>query len=51
MIVMSGDGKILVRQRLDEVQLAERVGYLGKPFTVKELEEALAGAMQGRPSH
>lgn len=50
-IVMSGDGRTLVRQRLDEVQLAERVGYLGKPFTVKELEEALAGAMQGRPSH
>ncbi len=50
-IVMSGDGKTLVRQRLDEVRLAERVGYLGKPFTVKELEEALARAMQDRPSH
>jgi hypothetical protein len=27
------------------------VGYLGKPFTVVELEEALVGALQGRPSH
>jgi CheY-like chemotaxis protein len=50
-IVMSGDGRMLVRQRLDELRLAQRVGYLGKPFTVRELEEALAGAMQGRPSH
>jgi CheY-like chemotaxis protein len=49
-IVMSGDGKTLVRQRLGELELAERVGYLGKPFTVKELEEALAGAMRDRPS-
>ena len=50
-IVMSGDGKIPVQRRLDELVLAERVGYLGKPFTVTELQEALAAAMQGRPSH
>ena len=50
-IVMSGDGKTPVKRRLDELGLAARVGYLGKPFTVTELEEALAGAMQGRPSH
>lgn len=50
-IVMSGDGKTPVKRRLDELGLAARVGYLGKPFTVTELQEALAGAMQGRPSH
>jgi CheY-like chemotaxis protein len=50
-IVMSGDGKIPVKRRLDELGLDARVGYLGKPFTVTELEEALAGAMQGPPSH
>ena len=50
-IVMSGDGKAPVKQRLDEAGLAERVGYLGKPFTVTELQDALAGAMRGRPSH
>ena len=33
-IVMSGDGKTPVRQRLAELGLAERVGYLGKPFTL-----------------
>ena len=50
-IVMSGDGRIPVKRRLDELELAARVGYLGKPFTVTELEEALAGAIQVRPSH
>jgi CheY-like chemotaxis protein len=50
-IVMSGDGKTPVKRRLDELGLAARGGYLGKPFTVTELQEALAGAMQGRPSH
>jgi CheY-like chemotaxis protein len=50
-IVMSGDGKTPVKRRLDELGLAALVGYLGKPFTVTELQEALAGAMQGRPSH
>ena len=50
-IVMSGDGKTPVRSRLDELGLAERVGYLGKPFTVLELEEALGAALEGRPSH
>jgi CheY-like chemotaxis protein len=50
-IVMSGDGKTPVKQRLDEVGLAERVGYLGKPFTVSELEEELGRALQGRASH
>ena len=48
---MSGDGQTPGRQRLDELRLAERVGYLGKPFTVKELEEELAGAMKDRPPH
>jgi CheY-like chemotaxis protein len=50
-IVMSGDGKTPLGQCLDEVGLAERVGYLGKPFTVTELQEALTAAMQGRSSH
>jgi CheY-like chemotaxis protein len=50
-IVMSGDAKVPVKSRLAELGLAERVGYLGKPFTVVELEEALVGALQGRPSH
>ena len=50
-IVMSGDGKVLVQARLAELGLAGQVGYLGKPFTVVELEEALVGALQGRPSH
>jgi CheY-like chemotaxis protein len=51
LIVMSGDGGTPVKARLAELGLAERVGYLGKPFTVIELEEALARALRGRPSH
>ena len=50
-IVMSGDAKALVKQRLDNVGLAERVGYLGKPFTVSELEEELGRALRSRVSH
>jgi two-component system, OmpR family, KDP operon response regulator KdpE len=48
-IVMSGDGKPPVKQRLAELGLTERVGYLGKPFTVGELEEELARALNNRP--
>ena len=51
LIVMSGDAKIPVKFLLAEFGLAERVGYLAKPFTVNELEEALVRALQGRPSH
>ena len=49
-IVMSGDAATPVRQRLDELALTERVGYLAKPFTVAELQKAVAAAMHGRPS-
>ena len=51
LIVMSGDGKTPVKQRLAEVGLDQRVGYLGKPFTVSELEEALARAVTARHPH
>lgn len=47
-IVMSGDGMTPVKQRLAELGLAERVDYLGKPFTVSELEEVLARSIKGR---
>jgi len=50
-IVMSGDGKAPIRQRLAELGLTERVGSLGKPFTVSELEEELGRALQGPGAH
>lgn len=50
-IVMSGDGKTPVKQRLAKLGLTERVGYLGKPFTVGELEEELARALKGGRPH
>jgi CheY-like chemotaxis protein len=50
-IVMSGDGKMPIRQRLAELGLTERVGSLGKPFTVSELEEELGRALQGPGAH
>jgi two-component system KDP operon response regulator KdpE len=50
-IVMSGDEKTPVKSRLAELELAERVGYLGKPFTVNEIQEAIVQALQARPSH
>ena len=50
-IVMSGDGKMPIRQRLAELGLTERVGSLSKPFTVSELEEELGRALQGPGAH
>ena len=50
-IVMSGDGKAPIRQRLAELGLTERVGSLGKPFTVTELEEEVGRALQGPGAH
>jgi CheY-like chemotaxis protein len=50
-IVMSGDAKTPVQQRLAELGLTDRVGYLGKPFTVSELEAELARALKGRHPH
>jgi CheY-like chemotaxis protein len=50
-IVMSGDGKTPIRERLAELGLIERVGSLGKPFTVSELEAEVGRALQGGGSH
>jgi len=46
-IVMSGDGTTSIRERLAELGLMDRVGVLGKPFTVTELEAELGRALQG----
>ncbi len=50
-IVMTGVGKTAVEQHIDQLGLTDRVGYLGKPFTVSELEEALVLALKGRRAH
>ncbi|HKU62358.1 MAG TPA: response regulator [Gemmatimonadales bacterium] len=51
LIVMSGEGRAPVQQRLAELGLADRVGYLGKPFTIGELEEELARVLKSRRAH
>ena len=50
-IVMSGDGATPIRERLAELGLMDRVGSLGKPFTVTELEAELVRALQGPGAH
>ena len=50
-IVMSGDGATPIRERLAELGLMDRVGSLGKPFTVTELEAELGRALQGPGAH
>jgi len=50
-IVMSGDGTTSIRERLAELGLMDRVGVLGKPFTVTELEAELGRALQGPGAH
>jgi CheY-like chemotaxis protein len=50
-IVMSGDGTTSIRERLAELGLMDRVGSLGKPFTVTELEEEVGRALQGPGAH